>query len=197
MLKEAQARRHRTSRTTASATPPVAATAHTVAVPTARRVTGSPRTWAVHLALMGGLTSLIASLPFAPVGFAPVAGVLGVLTGAALGWCAPDLLDRVRGRVRLSVLALLAPVLGAVWGGVVGAGAGAVLLDSTAVMLGLIAGSAAGAAQVAWFWFPYVFQTVRGKAAWPVVVAAVVAAPAMSLVSLVGTMATLSLFDAF
>ncbi|MEC8425073.1 MAG: hypothetical protein VX000_14915 [Myxococcota bacterium] len=156
-----------------------------------RRVTGEPRTWGHRLAWLGGASALLVSLPFslgggaslAPGVYALVAGVLGAGSGWALGRATPAVLDRVRGRVPLWALALLAPVVGAVWGGSVGAAAGLISEGGTVAALGLIAGSCIGALQVGLWWFPLVFQTVRGERVWPVLLGSVLLCPLLPMVA--------------
>ena len=157
-----------------------------------RRVTGEPRAWGQRLAWLGGASALLVSLPFSlgvgasliPGFYALVAGVLGAGSGLALGRVTPAVLDRVRGRVPLWVLALLAPVVGAVWGGSVGAAAGLISEGGTFAALGLIAGSCIGALQVGLWWFPLVFQTVRGERVWPVLLGSVLLCPLLTVVAL-------------
>lgn len=153
-----------------------------------RRITGEPRAWGHRLAWLGGASALLVSLPFSlgliPGSYALVAGVLGAGSGLALGRATPAALDRVRGRVPLWALALLAPGVGAVWGGSVGAAAGLISGGPGAALLGLIAGSCIGALQVGLWWFPLVFQTVRGERVWPVLLGSVLLCPLLTMVAL-------------
>lgn len=154
-------------------------------------VTGSPLRWARDMALVGGGTSafvpaLVSGL--APPGYPLAAAAAGVVTGALLGLAMPGLLDRVRGRVPLPALLVSSLLLGGAWGGVAGALAG-LPFGVNNVVLGLMAGSIAGAAQFGWWWFPYTFQTVRGGRTWPLLVAAIFTLPLVSALSVWGTMA--------
>ena len=152
-------------------------------------ITGCPLLWCRDMALVGGATS--ATVPalvheFTPSGYPLMAAVIGVVTGALLGLAMPRLLDRVRGRISLPILVLGSVMLGCFWGGATGALAGAPF-GIPYVVLGLVAGGLAGAAQFGWWWFPYTVQTVRGGRTWPMLVAAVLALPFVTVVSIGGT----------
>ena len=150
-------------------------------------VTGQPQVWARDMAIVGGVTSLLAPLPAIALGsnapFIVITAVTGCLTGAALGTAMPGLLERVRGRVPLAVLMALGPLPGAVWGGVVGTMGGAFSGVMVPMWLCMIAASLAGAIQFGLFWFPYTFQTVRGARCWPVVLGACLATPIIGLIT--------------
>lgn len=158
-----------------------------------RPVTGDPRAWGRRLAWLGGATALLVVLPFSPVGllqiapagFGLVAAALGAGSGLLIGRATPGTLDRVRGRVPLWALALMAPVVGAVWGGAVGGVAGLVVDGLQEALLGVLAGGSVGAVQVGMSWFPMVFQTVTGRPVWPVVLVSLLFSPVLATIALV------------
>jgi len=159
-------------------------------------VVGEPRTWSRDLALVGFVTGFAAPAAcfgwFVSPAFCVLAAPVGGAIGALLGRAMPGLLDRVRGRVPIALLlVILGPVLGALWGGMTGLGAGLAaqawyaLVGGTPALfgpelpvVGAAYGTAAGAVQLGWFWFPYTFQTVRRGRRWPVLAAAMLLAPA-------------------
>jgi hypothetical protein len=156
-------------------------------------VTGQPREWARDMAIVGGVTASLAPLPAltlgATAGFIGGTALAGTLTGAALGAAMPGLLERVRGRLPLSILMVLGPVPGALWGGIVGA-VGSVLSGvGTPLTLCVLCAAIAGAIQFGLFWFPYTFQTVRGARRWPVVLAACLATPIIGLLTVLTVLA--------
>lgn len=153
-------------------------------------ITGRPTAWARDLALLGGVSSFALSMLFTgmvPAGFPAAVGLVTGATGALVGLATPAALDRLRGRVSLWVLALLAPLAGAAWGGAAGAAA-ASLSNSAPWPLSLVAGALAGGLQLGWFWLPYTMQTVRGGRTWPVMVAAVFALPFVAWATFLGTL---------
>lgn len=151
-------------------------------------LTGQPRTWARDMAIVGGVTSLLAPVPAlllgATVSFLGVSAVAGCLSGAALGAAMPGLLDRLRGRLPLHCLMLLGPIPGALWGGVVGTVGFAFSGVTVPLLLCVLAGSLAGAIQFGLFWLPYTVQTVRGAPQWPVVVGACMATPLIGIATI-------------
>lgn len=162
----------------------------------AARRTGSPLTWGRDLALIGGVSSFVLPSmmvgPLVPAAFPWWAAAAGAGTGLLLGLAAPALLDLVRGRVPLLVLVLLAPLVGAAWGGLSGSLAGAAVGGDSA-LLGLLAGSTAGAVQLGIWWFPYTFQTVLQRRRWPVVLACVLTTPLLLAPVYLGTLVGLGL----
>ncbi len=163
----------------------------------APRPTGSPAAWGRDLALIGAVTSFVLpSLmgPVVPSGFAARAGVAGAVGGLLLGLAMPAVLDMLRGRVAIRWLLLLAPMVGAAWGGAAGAVAG-LASDRSAALLGLISGGIAGACQLGLWWFPYTFQTVRGGRRWPLVLAAVLSSPVLIVPVYVGTLLVMGLVE--
>ena len=113
-------------------------------------VTGQPRVWARDMAIVGGVTSLLAPLPAtilgATAGFIAVSAVTGALTGAGMGAAMPGLLERLRGRLPIPCLLALGPIPGAVWGGVVGSVGG--LLSGVPVPLMVCVAAAAVAGRL-------------------------------------------------
>ena len=157
----------------------------------ARRITGRPLEWARDMALVGGITS--ATLPallsnVAPTNFAIYAGIAGTLTGALFGALMPAALDRLRNRVPLWALLMAGPVIGCAWGGLAGALA-SLPFSSDTLRLGVLAGAIAGGLQFGWWWFPYTFQTVRGRRTWPVMLTAAVVLPLIAGAVFFATMA--------
>ena len=156
------------------------------------RVTGVPALWARDMAIVGGVTSGIAPMPAlalgATAGFIGGTAVAGALTGAALGAMMPVALERLRGRLPLSVLMVLGPLPGALWGALVGT-AGFYLsgISSTPLVLCVGCAALAGAIQFGLFWFPYTFQTVRDGRRWPVVLGACLGAPLIGVLTVVLT----------
>jgi hypothetical protein len=162
-------------------------------------ITGSPTAWARDLALLGGGTSLLLSMVLTGMvssGAFPIwVGLASAAAGGSVGMVTPWVLDAVRGRVPLFVMALLAPVAGAVWGGGAGAVAGSIVGGENA-LLGLIAGAIAGGFQLGWWWFPYTVQTVRGGRTWLVMLGALAMLPVVAWVTFVGTLLTISFLGA-
>ncbi|MBX2803198.1 MAG: hypothetical protein KTR31_36295 [Myxococcales bacterium] len=142
------------------------------------RVTGRSVPWARDLAIVTGASAYLAPwLVWGAWSMSTIAGVCGVLTGVAIGVTTPWLLERVRGRVPLPVLAALGFGVGAAWGAGVGAFVGIMgptLLGPTNTAL---AAAMIGSVQLGLFWFPYTFLTVLGRPTWPVVVASSALAP--------------------
>lgn len=121
--------------------------------------------------------SVLAAWPAFVVG----ALVAGAATGALLGAAFPRLLLGPFSRLPVAVMLLVGAVIGAAWGGIVGAAAALVEAEVGRmslvparhfVALGAGAGAVAGALQLGWFWLPYTLRRARGRPAWPVVVAA-------------------------
>lgn len=152
-------------------------------------VTGEARDWARDMAIVGGVTASLAPLPAlalgATVAFIGGTAVTGAVTGAALGAAMPGVLERLRGRLPLSVLMVLGPLPGALWGGTVGAVGFALSGVGTPLALCVLCAAIAGALQFGLFWFPYTFQTVRGAARWPVVLGACALTPLIGLLTVV------------
>jgi hypothetical protein len=94
------------------------------------------------------------------------AGVAGGIVGALLGMAAPTILDRLRGRVPLPVLAAGLPVLAAAMATGVAVVAAALLGIPAAPAIAC--GVATTAVQVAAFWLPYTVASVVGTVRWPV-----------------------------
>lgn len=169
------------------------------------RVVGTPLHWAKGSALYGGLVGGWAPLawmlyveflaPSAALALYPLfilPGLLsGILVGGALGLVQPALLDRVRGRVRLPVLALAQAGVGAFAGAVVGLAYPLVLaviqaMAATRIEVMLLwqigvamagVGALTGALTTLTWWLPYTVATVLKARTWPITVAAAASSP--------------------
>ena len=161
-------------------------------------VTGQPRVWARDMAIVGGVTSLLAPLPAillgATAGFIVVSSVTGSLTGAAMGAAMPGLLERLRGRLPIPLLLVMGPIPGAVWGGVVGLMGGLLSGVSVPLTVCVAAAAVAGAIQFGLFWLPYTVQTVRRGSLWPVVLGACLATPLIGIATIMTVLSVLSPF---
>lgn len=174
-----------------------------VALPS--RVVGSSSWWAFKSAQLGALIAASATASMAAINVAtvPAAYVYGMLAnlawfgglatvvaagvGGAVGAVAPLVLDRVRGRVPLTVIVPAQAAIG------LGTGAlamelflrGIVVFSAVAlhptlelVLVG-IAGAMGGAAALAW-WLPFTIATVTGRR-WPVTTAVGLGVPPVVL----------------
>lgn len=159
-------------------------------------VTGRPRVWARDMAIFGGVTCV--AVPgilhtFAPDLYFVWAGLAGMLTGGVLGLVMPRALEALRGRVPIKVLVTLGFPIGAAWGALVGLLASAPYgFSGSVVALGVVCASLAGAVQFGWWWFPYTFQTVRGRRTWPLTVVAVLATPVLAWLAFAAAMFAMS-----
>lgn len=161
------------------------------------RRTGHPRQWSRDLGLIGGVTSLAAPsmavvAGLAPIAYAPIAGIIGASTGAAIGMVMPALLDLCRRRIPIPILWVLGVVLGGCWGAVVGLFAAA-LVTPQLLLVSVFAAMVGGAMQFGGVWFPYAFQTVRRGRTWPVVLSACLASPGIGVACIVVTLLSLGL----
>ena len=147
----------------------------------AHEAKGQALAWARDFAIVGGVSAFIT--PFVMAGafvgarylvFAAAGGivggfVLGLLFAHLTGASRPD-----ARRLPLWVIALVAPLLGGLWGASVGLvaalGLGRGSWDLVAMSMTLAA--IAGALQLGWFWVGYLFARSRRHPTWPVVVAA-------------------------
>jgi hypothetical protein len=157
---------------------------------------GSRSAWMRDFVLVGACAALapakVIGEQMAP--FVAGAALAGPLTGALLGLVLRPVLLGPLSRVPFGALVVVGLVLGAVWGGLVGLGAGGfagavdpdhmLLTPSTMMSLGALYGAGAGAIQLGWFFVPYTVQRARGRRAWPVVVAACLISPALGVLSL-------------
>ena len=148
---------------------------------------GSRTAWARDLLIVGGVTGAAApGLVLFEPGFALAGGLVGALSGAALGVGIRWTIDHLRHRIPLSMMILGAPVVGALWGGGVGTVAGLVSttdFGAGAAALGLFFGGISGAVQLGWLWMPYTFQSVLGRRRWPVVALACLLGPMLGWLS--------------
>ncbi len=153
---------------------------------------GRSARWARDAALVGGWTgwagavfmwlsliepgllqslALLASSPMSGIGLlvSPIfvaAGIAGAVVGGLLGVSGPTLLNELRGRVPIPMLALGLPVASA------GLATAVAVLAAWAVgipaMPAVACGIATTAVQVAVFWLPYTVASVVGTPRWPV-----------------------------
>lgn len=131
---------------------------------------GSPASWALHFALIGGASGFLApylmSQGFLPEAYLTTTGIGGAAVGAALGALLPTLLLRL-GTIPLGLLLLIGPAVGAIWGGLTGALGGAQLIASHHMLsvdlavLSVMLASFAGALQFGWLWLPYTLLRAR------------------------------------
>jgi len=161
-----------------------------LALPTGRlvsaRLTGSPLRWGRDMAVVGGATGLIGSLAITGLAFPPfavAAAIVGAGAGLLLGIEMPEFLESARCRLSLITIGFRCVLAGAATGGFVALvaahAAGEIFLMPSVVAM------VAGGMQLGWLWLPYTILTVLQRPTWPLVLAAVVAAP------VVGWLATL------
>lgn len=152
---------------------------------------GSPYRWAWDMGVLGLVSGAGAPMLFMEMlgaSYVIAAGVLGALTGAALGAVMPRLLTRGVARWPIGLLLLVGPLLGFVWGSVVGSSA-TLVVDHTSVGLWLFGGLVAGlvgAMQFGWVWLPYTWLASKGRARWPLVVVGTVLSVGLGWASLLG-----------
>lgn len=149
------------------------------------RVTGRPVSWSRDGAIVGAVTGYVgpASVLFG-LSLHPwlLACTLGfALGGAVLGAWLSAVLEQVRGRVPLPVLAVVVPAL-AVGSGSLWAAFLAWMVEAP-VALSMTFAVVAIAFQVGVFWFPYTMLAVLGRARWPLVVAACTVSPLLGLLA--------------
>lgn len=185
--------------------------------PTGREASPPPASgpalaWARDFAIVGGVSAFMT--PFMIAGafvgtrylvYAAAGGIiggffLGLLFGHLLG-AGRDPDDAAR-RTPVWILALAAPVLGAIWGASVGLVAALGLPGRSADLVGvsMTLAAIAGALQLGWLWAGYLFARLRRHATWPVVVAAcllpIVGTAALDMTRVTSTRATSDvLFD--
>ena len=135
--------------------------------------------WARDLAIIGGVTSVVAPA-FAGMTilqYLVTAGLTGAATGLALGALLGGMQARLL-RVPLWLLVLGALVAGGIWGGATGAAAGASIarLEYGGIYLAFsaICGAICGAAQLGWLYVPYANASATGRSTAPLVLAACV-----------------------
>lgn len=157
------------------------------------RVTGHAGDWSRDLALVGGVTGATAPafMVFDPL-YCLIAGIVGAVSGAALGLVLWRGLDAVRGVVPIPLLLLAVPLVGLGWGGLSGSVAGLIAApvgtpeDSAGLGLGF--GAVAAVLQLGWLWFPYTVQSVRRGWRWPLLLLACLVAPTLGWASFVTTL---------
>ncbi|MEZ4235659.1 MAG: hypothetical protein R3F59_05755 [Myxococcota bacterium] len=179
------------------------------------RTVGSPAQWARQGAVLGGLLGgftpmalgllvalFDANAPFLFVVFNPAVGagaLAGVLVGGLLGLVQPALLDSVRGRLPLPLVALgqglVAALAGAVAGGLslaipLTAIGGLALLDLEVIRVGAWLGGAVGGAAGLLGWLPLTVATVLKSRSWPITAAVGAGVPA-SLMLVLGLLGVL------
>ncbi len=154
---------------------------------------GSARSWSRDLAIVGGLSSLMATggalllnVQVVTLGYVLLATLAGTFTGALMGPLNRRLLTRKLGTVKIYKLLALGLLAGGVWGGATGALAGLYFypfrrLGSLAFFASVIVAGAAGALQYFWFWLPYTVRRAKKRSTWPILLSAAVLAPAMGL----------------
>jgi hypothetical protein len=145
-------------------------------------VAGRPEAWARDFGLVGLACGVLA--PAAVAGPSLVfafTGLAGAFYGVVLGLVAPRVLERVRGRVPLPLLAGAAVGVGAAWG------AATAMLGTLGLggLLGMVPVAAtAGALVTGAVFLPYTVASVMRLSTWPIVVAASAAAPILGWLSL-------------
>ncbi|MEO1268064.1 MAG: hypothetical protein AAFX99_08200 [Myxococcota bacterium] len=139
--------------------------------------------WMRDLGLIGGATSLLATAQLHGLyGWTfPIAACLaGVVTGIALGAVIHRLFSTWMRRWPIAVLLVMGPVVGALWGGLVGLLASPTLFgfgSTDRMLIVAMVAAVAGAIQLGWFWLPYTWVRGRRKAVWPVVMLACLLGP--------------------
>lgn len=149
---------------------------------------GSAARWSADLALVGAVSCFLA--PAAIIGswavaYAAIAGGLGAVTGGLLGPVLRRLFAGPLGRAKVGPLLLAGLGVGAGWGalvasaavwmfGLVGNGGSNAVLPVAAAL-----GAVAGAAQLGWFWLPYLIRRARGRSVWPILAGAALLSPAL------------------
>lgn len=157
----------------------------------ARRLFGSPALWMRDCAIVGGVTAY-AGAAFGLFGLSlhpwlVLCGLSGALTGAGLGLVGPILMNWLRYRAPLPVIAVGLPLF-------VGSVALAVATVAATtigapLMPALYFAGVAAFVQTAVFWLPYTMATVLDQHRWPVVAVACLVAPLTGpLAILVATM---------
>ena len=148
-------------------------------------VVGAASTLAPLVIVRGGMPDFVAG-----------AAVVGPIIGALLGLVLRPVLLGPMSKVPCGLLILVGALLGGMWGALDGGLAaivGPYLHDpdphsyvQATPFLGTLVGGVAGAFQVGWFFVPYTVLRARGKAAWPVVVAACAVSPTLGFIALYG-----------
>lgn len=159
---------------------------------------GPTRAWVRDFALVGVVTGALAPyfVIFDPA-FALGAGLVGGLSGAALGAGLCLGMERARRWLPLSAILAGAAVLGAGWGGLAGAAGGVASFGLVSshhnwggVGLGAFFGACSGLLQLGWMFLPYLLGSTR-RTTWPVVGLAVLAAPFMGWIGFLALASTL------
>ncbi len=151
-------------------------------------VCGDPLIWARDFAVLGLATGGLAPffVIFDPF-FTVVGGLVGAVGGGLLGALACWATERLRPRVPLAVLLAGMAAVGSLWGAVAGACGGLVSLHFgpiAGIPMGFIVGGCTGMVQLALFFGPYLFLSVRKDATWPLVIGAVLLSPFMGWLGL-------------
>lgn len=175
------------------------------------RVVGTPARWSAHGAALGasisgtlplGLYALTCATSHLPAsvllsgaillaGIATIATAVGAGVGGVVGLVTPTLLDGLRGRVPLPVIAAIAVMVGASAGAATALGTA---LGATAVGLAQMDGvgtvvtwcAGIGAFAAALWWLPFTIATVVGRR-WPVTEAVAAAVP-LTLIALMAAL---------
>ncbi|MEL6347678.1 MAG: hypothetical protein AAFV53_31520 [Myxococcota bacterium] len=164
-------------------------------------VLGPVRSWEQDFTLIGILAgglapALLWIFPEAGVPISAAAALLGAISGPWFGRRLRTFLDQTRGRLPILALLALVPPLGALWGGLVAGGAGALvglIAEGTAaaVVMGTlcgVAGALTGAVLIGLIWLPYAFQIVlRGKR-WPLIAGVGILSPLLPVLAIFGAM---------
>ncbi|MFO0746169.1 MAG: hypothetical protein U1F43_10910 [Myxococcota bacterium] len=136
---------------------------------------GSRAAWARDFAILGALSTGLGLVALGLGGvFLMLPIAIGAATGAGVGWFARPLVARHRRALPGAVLALLGPILGGFWGGLVGGLSMLIMFPAAeAISIGASIGALCGLAQLSWFWVVYLAVRMRQGPVWlPLVLAA-------------------------
>ena len=137
-----------------------------------------PKIWMRDWSIFGALSCFGATAPILlgqRGGFVVAATIAGLLTGALFG----PLLRRLvhAGRyLPVPVPFALVPLVGGVWGALVG-GIAAKFGWPSESLLAMIVAAIAATLQVTWFWLPYTVRSAKKKRTWPLTLGGAVLGP--------------------
>mgnify|MGYP007022320170 CR=1 FL=1 len=171
---------------------------------------GDPLYWSRDMALLGGLVCLQAPM-IGPLFFGVklgllyilATGIMGALTGAVLGWMVGATLSGPGRRWPLSMMILIGPFIGLMWGCTVGAVSSVALpgshnlFSAEGFVLSTAIAGIAGSLQFGWFWFPYAWLRVKKRTSWPLVLFAITLGMPLGFLSTVSFLFINDLFRPF